>query len=53
MTVAELIEELQKLPQDLSVEVLENLGYGEMSMEPVREVRIVSFGRGEVVWLEA
>ena len=53
MTVAELIEELQKLPQDLSVEVLEHIGYGETSMEPVREVRIVSLGRGELVWLEA
>lgn len=53
MTVAELIEELRKVPEDLPVMVLESMGYGEVDMQDVAEVRVVEFARGTFVWIEA
>lgn len=53
MTVAELIEELRKVPQDLRVQVLECTGYGEVDMEDVASVSVEKFSYGDVVWIEA
>lgn len=54
MTVAELIEELKKVPQDLPVEVLEIIGHGETDMGPVSTVSVGTFrSTGPVVWIEA
>ncbi|WP_165963964.1 hypothetical protein [Actinomadura sp. KC216] len=53
MTVAELIEKLQEVPQDLPVQVLEYMGYGEVEMGDVDEVRVGKFSSGPVVWIEA
>lgn len=49
VTVAELINELQKFPEDMDVYTLDYIGYGETSYEKVDEVDLWKKSYNETV----